>query len=110
NHCKLIIVPHEIDETYLRSLKNHFSRGIILYSEAATGKKFADEQVLIVDRFGLLSSIYQYGSVAYVGGGFGKGIHNILEAAVYGIPVLFGPRYQKFNEAIALTKRNGAKS
>ena len=59
---------------------------------------------LIIDCFGLLSSIYRYGEVAYIGGGFGVGIHNTLEAAVYGIPVIFGPKYQKFMEAIGCSK------
>ena len=63
---------------------------------------------LIIDGFGLLSSIYRYGEIAYVGGGFGVGIHNILEAAVYGIPVIFGPKYQKFMEAKQLLEENGA--
>ena len=62
---------------------------------------------LIVDSFGLLSSIYRYGTIAYIGGGFGAGIHNSLEAAVYGIPVLFGPRFQKFKEARDLIKVGG---
>ena len=62
---------------------------------------------LIVDSFGLLSSIYRYGTIAYIGGGFGAGIHNTLEAAVYGIPVLFGPRFQKFKEARDLIKVGG---
>ena len=62
---------------------------------------------LIVDSFGLLSSIYRYGTIAYIGGGCGAGIHNTLEAAVYGIPVLFGPRFQKFKEARDLIKVGG---
>ncbi|KAB5074732.1 3-deoxy-D-manno-octulosonic acid transferase, partial [Bacteroides thetaiotaomicron] len=65
---------------------------------------------LIIDCFGLLSSIYRYGEVAYIGGGFGVGIHNTLEAAVYGIPVIFGPKYQKFMEAIRLLEAKGAYS
>jgi 3-deoxy-D-manno-octulosonic-acid transferase len=63
---------------------------------------------LIVDVIGILSSIYRCGYIAYIGGGFGKGIHNILEAATYGIPVVFGPRFQKFQEAVDLTSRKGA--
>ena len=65
---------------------------------------------LIIDCFGLLSSIYRYGEIAYVGGGFGVGIHNTLEAAVYGIPVIFGPKYQKFMEAVQLLESKGAYS
>jgi 3-deoxy-D-manno-octulosonic-acid transferase len=63
---------------------------------------------LIIDCFGLLSSIYRYGNIAYIGGGFHAGIHNTLEAAVYGIPVIFGPRYDKFLEAIQLIENKGA--
>ncbi len=63
---------------------------------------------LIVDSYGLLSSLYRYADVAYIGGGFGVGIHNINEAAVYGIPVIFGPNYSKFNEAVELTALGGA--
>ncbi len=64
--------------------------------------------MLVIDCIGLLSSIYRYGKIAYIGGGFGAGIHNTLEAAVYGIPVIFGPKYQKFNEAVNLIQTGGA--
>lgn len=64
--------------------------------------------VLIVDNIGMLSSLYKYGNIAYIGGGFGIGIHNILEAAVYGMPVIFGPVYKKFIEAVELIKAGGA--
>ena len=70
----------------------------------------ADKEVLIIDCIGLLSSIYRYGKIAYIGGGFGVGIHNTLEAAVYGIPVIFGPKYQKFMEAVQLIEAKGAYS
>ena len=65
-------------------------------------------QVLVVNTIGVLSSIYRYGSISYVGGGFGKGIHNTLEAAIYGIPVIFGPKYHKFKEAVDLIACGGA--
>ena len=67
----------------------------------------ADYDVLIIDCIGLLSSVYRYGKIAYIGGGFGVGIHNTLEAAVYGIPVIFGPKYQKFKEAVSLLQEGG---
>ena len=67
----------------------------------------ADHQILIIDNIGMLSSLYGYGFAAYIGGGFGVSIHNTLEAAVYGIPVIFGPKYHKFQEAIDMIK-NGA--
>ena len=67
-----------------------------------------DCEVLVIDCIGLLSSIYRYAKIAYIGGGFGVGIHNTLEAAVYGIPVIFGPNHQKFNEAVSLLREGGA--
>lgn len=76
------------------------------YSQAGTDISSCD--VLVIDCIGLLSSIYRYGKIAYIGGGFGAGIHNTLEAAVYGIPVIFGPKYQKFNEAVNLIQTGGA--
>lgn len=74
----------------------------------ANEKNVRKADCLIIDCFGLLSSIYRYGEIAYIGGGFGVGIHNTLEAAVYGIPVIFGPKYQKFQEAIQLLETKGA--
>lgn len=104
---KLIIAPHVIDEAHLVEIVNKLKRPYMRYSRA-------DEQnvlradCLIMDCFGLLSSVYRYGEAAYVGGGFGAGIHNTLEAAVYGIPVLFGPRHEKFMEAQQLLEKKGA--
>lgn len=105
---KLIIAPHEIDEAHINSLLLQFSNSqILLYSKAnADNVKTAD--ILIIDNIGMLSSLYQYGTVAYIGGGFGKGIHNILEAATFGLPVIFGSNYHKFNEAIELIHIGGA--
>ncbi|MDR3141918.1 MAG: 3-deoxy-D-manno-octulosonic acid transferase [Tannerellaceae bacterium] len=95
---KLIIAPHEIDGPRLLDIHSKLKRPSVRLSD--TGEQhIAGKDCLIIDSFGLLSSIYRYGDVAYIGGGFGKGIHNILEAAVYGIPVLFGPKYHKFKEA-----------
>lgn len=74
----------------------------------ADEKNVLKADCLIIDCFGLLSSIYRYGEIAYIGGGFGVGIHNTLEAAVYGIPVIFGPKYQKFMEAVQLIEAKGA--
>lgn len=95
---KLIIAPHEIHEGHLKSIEARLHRPTIRLSQA-TEQNVADKDCLIVDSFGLLSSLYRYGQIAYIGGGFGAGIHNTLEAAVYGMPVLFGPRFQKFKEA-----------
>jgi 3-deoxy-D-manno-octulosonic-acid transferase len=95
---KLILAPHLIDKAHLQKIFSMLKRPYILYSQADK-KEIQDADCLIIDCFGLLSSIYRYGKIAYVGGGFGAGIHNILEAAVYNIPVLFGPNHYKFREA-----------
>lgn len=102
---KLVIAPHVIDEEHLRQIESRLLRPAVRYTQA-TIESAAEAQVLIVDCFGLLSSIYHYGEVAYVGGGFGVGIHNVLEAAVWGVPVFFGPNNQRFREAQGL-KANG---
>lgn len=104
---KLIIAPHVIDENHLVEIIDKLKRPYVRYSRA-TEKKIEQADCLIIDCFGLLSSIYRYGEIAYIGGGFGVGIHNTLEAAVYGMPVIFGPKYQKFMEAIRLIDAKGA--
>ena len=104
---KLIIAPHEIHKDHLMHIESMLKRPSIRLSEA-TEKDIKGKSCLIVDSFGLLSSIYRYGDLAYIGGGFGAGIHNVLEAAVYGIPVIFGPKYQKFKEARDLLQVGGA--
>jgi len=81
----------------------------VRYSQLADENP-AGYQLLVIDNIGMLSSLYRYGTVAYVGGGFGKGIHNTLEAAVYAIPVIFGPAYGKFQEAVDLAALGGAKA
>lgn len=103
---KLIIAPHVIDENHLVEIIDRLKRPYVLYSRADE-QNVSQADCLIIDCFGLLSSIYRYGEIAYIGGGFGAGIHNTLEAAVYGIPVIFGPRYQKFQEAIQLLESGG---
>ncbi len=95
---KFIIAPHEIAETNLKQLEKQLFGKTIRYSNLQ-GAKLTLPQVLIIDNIGLLSSLYSFGHVAYIGGGFGKGIHNTLEAAAFGLPVIFGPNYQKFQEA-----------
>ena len=109
---KLIIAPHVIGEDHLRQIEKLLvGRKVIRYTAAEKSltshrSPLASYDVLIIDCFGLLSSIYRYGDVAYVGGGFGVGIHNLLEAAVWSVPVFFGPNNQKFQEAQGL-KQNG---
>lgn len=104
---KLIIAAHVIDENHLVEIIGKLQRPYIRYSKA-NQQNVTKADCLIIDCFGLLSSIYRYGEIAYVGGGFGAGIHNVLEAAVYGMPVIFGPRYHKFMEARQLIECKGA--
>lgn len=102
----LVIAPHEVNETHLEEIEERFSPLSIRLSDLPADGN-TDKRVLIIDQIGLLNRIYPSGQVAYIGGGFGAGIHNTLEAAVYGIPVLFGPNYQKFNEAVDILKSGG---
>jgi 3-deoxy-D-manno-octulosonic-acid transferase len=103
---KLIIAPHEIHESHIQEILARLERPAVRYSQA-TEDTVKNADCLIIDNFGLLSSLYRYGDLAYIGGGFGVGIHNTLEAAVYGIPVLFGPNYQRFKEACDLIAVGG---
>jgi len=106
-HSKLIIAQHEISKEGIERLEKMFTCESIRYSNAEIATLSAS-RVLIIDSIGLLSELYQYGQVAYVGGGFGKGVHNTLEPAVWGIPVIFGPKYQKFKEARDLVELGAA--
>lgn len=103
---KLVLAPHVIDEDHLRQIESKLARPSVRYTEA-TLDNVAQADCLIVNCFGLLSSIYRYGQVAYVGGGFGVGIHNVPEAAVYGVPVLIGPNNKGFREAQDLLRLGG---
>jgi 3-deoxy-D-manno-octulosonic-acid transferase len=105
---KLIIAPHETNENRVRELLKTFDDFNTGRFSLSNDSNISSYQVLIIDHIGMLSSLYQYGSYAYIGGGFGKGIHNILEAAVFGNPVFFGPNFQKFREAKELVKIGGA--
>ena len=96
--AKLIIVPHEIDASHIQSIFQSLTVETVLYSHNQKVNP-QNARVLIVDTIGLLSSIYRYGHIAYIGGGFGVGIHNTLEAATFGLPIIFGPNYHKFQEA-----------
>ena len=100
-----IIAPHEMHHISLLQKQT----GAQLFSTSNT-ENINSNNVLIIDSIGILSSIYQYANIAYIGGGFGSGIHNILEAITFGLPVIFGPNYQKFNEAAELIALGGAKS
>lgn len=101
-----IIAPHELAPAHLERLTKRFSTSRKL-SELRE-PDLPETRVVIVDTMGQLSYLYRYGTLAYIGGGFGKGIHNILEPATYGLPVIFGPTYQKFQEAIELIRLGGA--
>jgi 3-deoxy-D-manno-octulosonic-acid transferase len=103
---KFIIVPHEVSELRINSLITLFPKALkysaMSNQTTASGLRPSDSQLLIIDNMGMLSSLYQYGDVAYIGGGFGAGIHNTLEAAAFNLPVIFGPNYYKFREAAEL--------
>lgn len=103
---KLIIASHEVTETRLTEIQSKFSGKCVRYTQANMDEA-READCLLIDCFGLLSSIYRYGKVAYVGGGFGAGVHNLLEAAVYGMPVFFGPNNRKFREAQKLKECGG---
>ena len=105
---KFIIAPHEIHESHILGIESIFQKTTRFSEFKNTGK--SDSAVLIIDNIGMLSSLYQYGKVAYIGGGFGAGIHNTLEAAAFGLPVIFGPKFNKFQEAKDLIKIGAAKS
>lgn len=100
---KVVIAPHEIHAEHIQQLKRLFPDAL-LYSafSSYTTTQIVEGSVLLIDNIGMLSSLYHYGRIAYIGGGFGAGIHNTLEAATYGMPVIFGPKYEKFQEAVDL--------
>lgn len=103
---KLVLAPHVIGEGHLKEIEGKLQRPFLRYSQA-TPDNVHEADCLIIDCFGLLSSIYRYGETAYVGGGFGVGIHNVPEAAVYGVPVLVGPNNGKFREVQELLRLGG---
>ena len=105
---KLIIAPHVIGEDHLRQITDMLQMKTVRYTQT-NEQEAAEADCLIIDCFGLLSSAYHYGDVAYVGGGFGVGIHNVLEAAVWNVPVIFGPNNQRFQEAQDLLASGGGK-
>ena len=104
---KWIIAPHEIALQHIERIEKMLKKPSARFSDISD-KNISTTDVLIIDNIGLLSSLYAYANIAWVGGGFGKGIHNILEPATFGIPVFFGPNYTKFQEAVDLVKLKGA--
>ncbi len=107
---KFIIAPHEIEENRIQKMVAQCSARALRYTELNAESDLEGASVLIIDTIGILSSVYRYGHWAYIGGGFGVGIHNILEAATFGLPLAFGPRYEKFQEARELIQAGGARS
>ncbi len=101
---KFIIAPHTMDKNKLNELHKNIIKKVQFYSD---DNIHSNTQVLILDTIGILSKVYSYATIAYVGGGFGVGIHNILEPATFGVPVIIGPNYQKFQEAKDLIKKQG---
>jgi 3-deoxy-D-manno-octulosonic-acid transferase len=102
---KFVISPHEMDESRIERILHETKGGAVRYTQLPSD--FADKQVLILDTLGLLSRVYSSAEWAYIGGGFGAGIHNVLEAAVYGVPVFFGPNNRKFQEVQQLKACGG---
>lgn len=105
---KLIVAPHEPSETNVQRICKQ-AQNVVRYSQRqASPKSQPDAVCLVIDNIGLLNTLYRYGTVAYIGGGFGKGIHNTLEPAAFGLPIVFGPKYEKFEEARQFVARGGA--
>ncbi|MFA5970834.1 MAG: glycosyltransferase N-terminal domain-containing protein [Lentimicrobiaceae bacterium] len=104
---RFIIAPHEISADHIDALMLRAGKTAVRFSKT-NPHEAATAEILIIDSIGMLSQLYQYGTIAYIGGGFGVGIHNILEAAAFGLPVFFGPTYHKFNEAKEMIDLGGA--
>jgi len=109
NDMKYVIAPHNIKKAHSTHLKESISKPTLLYSEIE-GQNLNETQVLIVDTIGILTKMYSYATMAYVGGGFATGLHNTLEPAVFGIPVIIGPKYKGFKEAEDLVSLGGIRS
>lgn len=106
---KIIIAPHEIDEKHILQIESAFGNITTRFSKLEADIDNYNKRILIIDNIGMLSSLYAYGDIAYVGGGFQKGgIHNTLEPAIFGLPVIIGPVYRKFVEAVELVNRKAA--
>src|SRR5690606_27402825 len=103
---KFVIAPHQIKEEHVAKIAAALGKGALRYSQLQ-GRDPSGFQVLILDTIGLLNKVYSYADVAYVGGGFATGLHNTLEPAVHGIPVIIGPRYEEFREAVDLVALGG---
>lgn len=107
---KFVVAPHEMEDARIQKLLATVKHGGIRYTECNEETDFSDKQLLILDTMGMLSSVYGYATWSYIGGGFGVGIHNTLEAATFGLPITFGPNYKKFKEACDLVTLGAASS
>jgi 3-deoxy-D-manno-octulosonic-acid transferase len=106
-NLKYILAPHDVSRDRVNEITSRLQRPFILYSEMK-GDNLAGKEILVIDTVGILSQLYQYATIAFIGGGFGAGIHNIQEPITFGVPVFFGPKYQKFTEATDLVGLGGA--
>jgi 3-deoxy-D-manno-octulosonic-acid transferase len=110
DNVKFIIAPHNIKSEQIQELKNSITKKTILFSKKEN-QNLSEFQIFIIDTIGILTKIYSYADIAYVGGGFGTaGLHNILEPATFGVPIIIGPNYSNFAEAIALVHQEGCVS
>lgn len=107
HELKVIIAPHEIKEGTLRRIEHELKKKTIRHSQIE-GEDLRDYEILLIDNIGMLSALYRYGTIAYVGGAFREGLHNILEPATFGLPIIFGKKYQKYPEAADLIEKGGA--
>ena len=105
-HWRLVLAPHDLSENHIKSIEELFGEELIRLSRWTASDQ--EKSVLLIDRIGLLSRLYRFADIAVIGGGFGKGIHNILEPAVYGVSILFGPRWKRFREAADFIANGGA--
>jgi 3-deoxy-D-manno-octulosonic-acid transferase len=108
HNVKFVVAPHEVNESSIERITSALKRPYVLYSSDSATADLEEAEVMIVDGYGYLVSVYKYAKIAYIGGGFTSGIHSILEPAVYGMPVVFGPDYHKFHEAIELIRLGAA--
>jgi len=105
---RVIIAPHEIHDAEIDGWRAQLTAPSVRFSTLGTLPPAVDTRYLIIDNIGMLTSLYQYGTMAYIGGAFGKGLHNCLEAATFGLPLFFGPNHRKFQEAVDLVQQGGA--
>jgi 3-deoxy-D-manno-octulosonic-acid transferase len=104
---KWVIAPHDVAESHITQLTHQIKTSFVRYTKTNISE-IKNAEIVVIDTIGILNSLYQYGKIAYIGGGFGAGIHNTLEPMAFGLPVIFGKKYQKFSEAVTCIERKGA--